>query len=170
MTSSLLAGKFRFGKNCWSWPRSRLLRSPRLPRLMFLFLPSRFLVTSNTLLPTIPSAKPTPLSPEGVPSGARAHGTRPTRRSTTTTETARRATVSRPRTSNRGQAACQQVGLLFWLKELQTYRPVGTCLSARRLRRLLSQSFLVRKLKCCPKRRGLLARAGASLRRNPRRG
>src|SRR5215203_2995989 len=30
-TSSLLAGKFIFGRYCWSWPRSRL---PRLPKLM----------------------------------------------------------------------------------------------------------------------------------------
>ena len=37
-TSSLLAGKFRFGRNYWSWPRSRLLRSPRLPRLLFFVL------------------------------------------------------------------------------------------------------------------------------------
>src|SRR5215207_4752318 len=33
-TSSLLAGKVTFGRYCWSWPRSRLPRSPRLPRLM----------------------------------------------------------------------------------------------------------------------------------------
>src|SRR5215203_4403170 len=67
MTSSLLAGKFKFGRYCWSCPRSRLLKSPRLPRPMFLFLSSRFLMTSNTLLPTMPSAKSTPLSSEGEP-------------------------------------------------------------------------------------------------------
>src|SRR5215204_3463040 len=37
-TSSLVAGKFTLGRSCWSWPRSRLPRSPRLPRPMFLSL------------------------------------------------------------------------------------------------------------------------------------
>src|SRR5215216_4698487 len=57
ITSSLLAGKFIFGRYCWSCPRSRLLRPPKLPRPMFLFLPSRSR-TSIAFLPTIPSAKP----------------------------------------------------------------------------------------------------------------
>src|SRR5215211_5314264 len=49
-TSSLLAGKFMFGRYCWSWPRSRL---PRLPKLMR-FLP---LVASRhvAIFPTRPA-------------------------------------------------------------------------------------------------------------------
>src|SRR5215204_6600051 len=57
MTSSLLAGKFKFGRYCWSCPRSRLRRSPRspkLPRPMFAFLPSRFLSTSGPFYPLCP--------------------------------------------------------------------------------------------------------------------
>ena len=47
-TSSLLAGKFRFGRNCWSWPRSRLLRSPGL------------LLVHKLLLDTLPDLVPHP--------------------------------------------------------------------------------------------------------------
>ena len=55
-TSSLLAGKSRFGRYCWSWPRSRLPRSPRLPSSFSssLLLPT----TSVPFLPVAPGKRP----------------------------------------------------------------------------------------------------------------